>query len=264
MNKTISKEISQRVKKLRDHKGLSQQELAKLLMISRPTVSLIESGERKISADELVKLAEIFNISVESLLDFKKEPKVILEESKKNESLKDQIRINVPQKNLEKFREVLLHILNKIGSKSNIGETVIYKLLYFIDFDFYEKYEEQLIGATYLKNNYGPTPIEFKKIVDKMIEDKEIEKIKSKYFSYPQVKYLPLRRSDLTKLKASEVEIIDQVLDKLSDMNASQISEYSHNDVPWLVSEDSEYIEYETVFYRKSPYSVREYSSEDI
>jgi len=170
MNKIIYKEISQKVKKLRKQKGISQQELAKLLRVSRPTVSQVESGERKISADELVKLAEIFNISVEGLLDFKKEPQVILEESKKRKSLKEQIRINVPQKNLEKFREVLLYILNKIGSKPNIGETVIYKLLYFIDFDFYEKYEEQLIGATYLKNNYGPTPIEFIEIANKMIE----------------------------------------------------------------------------------------------
>ena len=142
MNKIIYKEISQKVKKLRKQKGISQQELAKLLRVSRPTVSQVESGERKISADELVKLAEIFNISVEGLLDFKKEPQVILEESKKRKSLKEQIRINVPQKNLEKFREVFLYILNKIGSKPNIGETVIYKLLYFIDFDFYEKYED--------------------------------------------------------------------------------------------------------------------------
>jgi transcriptional regulator with XRE-family HTH domain len=264
MNEIIYKEISQRIKKLREHKGISQQELAKLLRVSRPTVSQIESGERKISAVELVKLAEIFNISVEGLLDFRKEPKVVLEENKKRRSSKDQIRINVPQKNLEKFKEVFLYILNKIGSKPNIGETVIYKLLYFIDFDFYEKYEEQLIGATYLKNNYGPTPAEFTEIVNKMIEDKEIEKIKSEYFTYPQIKYLPLGRSDLSKLKANEVEVIDQVLDKLSDMNAAQISEYSHNDVPWLIAEDKESIEYEAVFYRKSPYSVREYSSEDI
>jgi len=97
-----------------------------------------------------------------------------------------------------------------------------------------------------------------------MIEEKEIEKIKSEYFTYPQVKYLPLRKPDLSKLKANEVEVIDQVLDKISDMNAVQISEYSHNDVPWLVAENKEPIEYETVFYRKSPYSVREYSSEDI
>jgi len=259
----VYKELGNRIKKLREERGISQQRLADLLGVSRPTVSQIEMGERKVSADELLKISEIFDVSVEHLLGLKKEPEVVIQEAKKKRKIKPQVRINVPQKNLEKFKEVLLYILNKVGSKPNIGETVIYKLLYFIDFDFYEKYEEQLIGATYIKNRYGPTPIEFKKVVDKMIEAGEIIRVESTYFEYPQTKYLPLRKPDLSKLKAHEIEIIDEVLNRLSDMNASQISEYSHNDVPWLTTEDQERIEYEAVFYRTPPYSVREYS-EDI
>jgi len=120
-----------------------------------------------------------------------------------------------------------------------------------------------LIGATYIKNPYGPTPIEFKKITDKMIKEEEIEKVESKYFKYPQTKYLPLRKADLSHLKAHEVEVIDDVLNRLSDMTASQISGYSHNDVPWLTTADGGAIEYESAFYRKPPYSIREYD-EDI
>jgi len=256
-NKTMAK-IGEKIKELRTKAGISQQRLAELLGVSRPTISQIENGERKVSVDELDRLAKIFNISVNSLLNKEKEPEVILEEKAKEKKLQPSIRINVPQKNLEKFKEVLLYILNKVGSKPNIGETVIYKLLYFVDFDFYEKYEEQMIGATYIKNHYGPTPAEFEKIVEKMT-DKEIDRVKSSYFNFPQTKYLPLRKPDLTKLKASEIEVIDNVLNKLSDMNASQISDYSHNDVPWLTTEDGGIIEYESVFYRTAPYSVREY-----
>ena len=111
------------------------------------------------------------------------------------------MRISVPQKNLQKFKEVLLYILNKVGAKENIGETVIYKLLYFIDFDFYEKYEEQLVGATYIKNKYGPTPVEFVKIVEKMIKDGEIEKVKSEYFKLQQTKYLPRQEAGPGKIE---------------------------------------------------------------
>ncbi|MCD4674918.1 MAG: SocA family protein [Desulfobacula sp.] len=63
---------------------------------------------------------------------------------------------------------------------------------------------------------------------------------------------------DLSILNANEIQLIDNVLNKLSDMNASQISEHSHNDVPWLTTEDGEIIEYESVFYRIMPYSARE------
>jgi len=253
--------IGQRIKELRIKTGISQQKLADTLGVSRPTITQIESGERKVSSDELVKLSEIFDCTLEYLLGLKGEPEVILQEQGKTaeRSREPEMRINVPQKNLDKFREIFLYILNRVASKPNIGETVIYKLLYFIDFDFYEKYEEQLIGATYIKNRYGPTPVEFKKIVEKMINDKQIMTVKDSYFDYPQTKYLPLRKADLSVLKANEVELIDGVLNKLSDMNASQISDYSHNDVPWLTTENGKVIEYEAVFYRTPMYSVREY-----
>ena len=254
----IYKNLGKRIKFLREKLEISQERLAELMSVSRPTISQIENGARKVSTDELIRFSEIFNLPVEILLAFKKEPEVFLENIKNKASIEHQIRINVPQKNQEKFKEVFLYILNKVGSKPNVGETTIYKFLYFIDLDYYEKYEEQLIGATYKKNVYGPTPIEFKKIIDKMIEDKEITKIKSKYFRYPQTKYLPLRKPDINKLKSNEIELINNVLNRLSDMNATQISIYSHNDVPWLTTENQEIIEYEAVFYRTPQYSVRE------
>jgi len=253
----LQKRVGKRIKKMREGAGMTQQILSMKLGVGRATLSQIENGERKITASELVKLSKIFDVSTDVLLEISKGPEVILREKIKKVKLSPQMRINVPQKNLEKFKEVLLYILNKIGSKPNIGETVIYKLLYFIDFNFYEKYEEQLIGATYIKNLYGPTPIEFKKIIDRMIKEKEITKVEDKYFEYPQNKYLPLRTPDLSKLKAIETEVIDDVLNKLSDMNVSQISDYSHNDVPWLTTNEQGIIEYESVFYRTPPYSVR-------
>lgn len=258
----IYKKLGLRIKKIRDSSGISQEKLALILGVSRPTISQIENGDRKVSADELIKLSEIFNISVNALLDLEKELEVILPESKsrkQNKLEEPKIRINVPQKNYDKFKEVFIYILNKIGSKPNVGETVVYKLFYFIDFNFYERFEEQFIGATYIKNHYGPTPVEFKKIVDRMIADREIERVESNYFSYPQTKYLPLRKPELSKLKANEIEVIDDVLNRISDMNAAQISDYSHNDVPWLTTDDGEIIEYESVFYRSAPYSAKEY-----
>jgi transcriptional regulator with XRE-family HTH domain len=253
--------LGQRIKQVRESFGLSQQALAEKLGISRPSISQIENGERKVCAEELKKLAEMFNLSVDALLDPGKEPKIMIKESREvyETEAKPQMRINVPQKNLKKFKEVLIYILNKVGAKPNIGETVIYKLLYFIDFDYYEKYEEQLVGATYLKNKYGPTPLEFRKIVEQMKAKRQIIEVKDKYFEYPQKKYLPLRKPDVGILKGNEMEVVDDVLDRLSNMSARQISNYSHNDVPWLTTDEGKVIEYEAVFYRTPDYSVREY-----
>ncbi|MCB1196723.1 SocA family protein, partial [bacterium] len=140
---------------------------------------------------------------------------------------------------------------------------VIYKLLYFMDFDFYEKYEEHFIGARYQKNHYGPTPMEFKIIIEEM-DEKDLIKIENRHYQYPQRKYLPLRSPDLSQFKASELEVMEHVLQKHADKNAKQISDYSHNDIPWLTTDDGEIIDYESVFYRTTPYSVRSYGEEDF
>jgi len=257
--------LGTKIKTTRENFGLSQERVAELLGVNRVTISQIENGERKISAEEIVKLSRIFNMPSDVLLDLEKDIKVILGSRKKQKKKENQeIRINIPQKNLDKFKEVLLYILKKVGSKPNVGESVLYKLLYFIDFNFYEKFEEQLIGATYIKNNFGPTPKEFIKIVEVMEKEEELVRVKDKYFKYPQRKYLPRREPDLSVLKAHELFMIDEVLGKLSDMNASEISEYSHNDVPWLTTADGDIIKYESVFYRTAPYSVRSYSEEDL
>lgn len=264
MGEIFNEKLGAKIKLIRERKQLSQEELAQMLGISRVSLSQIESGARKISAEEIACLSKIFNTTSDILLDLKKDVEVVLEKAKTKKT-KQGVRINVPQKNLDTFKEVLLYILKKIGSKPNIGEAVLYKLLYFIDFDFYEQYEEQLIGATYTKNHYGPTPNEFVKIVEEMEKAKELVRVQSEYFQYQQTKYLPLREPDLSKIKdARAIELIDSVLKKHSDKNAAQISDYSHQDVPWLATEDGEIIDYESVFYRTPLYSVRSYSEKDI
>ena len=250
--------LGSRIRRFRESRGMNQEALAGWLGISRPTLSLIENGGRKVTAEEVKRLADIFNVSVDAFFDENKDAQVFIREAgAEYRKARDGIRIDVPRKNLAKFKEVLLYILNKAGAKPNVGETVLYKLLYFIDFDHYERYEEQLIGATYKKNAYGPTPLEFRKVAERMIEAGELQKLPDKFFSYPQTKYLPLRRPDLSLLSGREIELIDRVLDRLSDMTAAQISEYSHQDVPWLSADEGGVIPYEAVFYRTAPYTAR-------
>jgi len=258
------KDLFKRIKELRKKNNFSQEYIAGELSLSRPTYVLIEQGEREITITEAKKIAAIFSVSLEDFLAGKtSQHKVMIEQKKKVKKVTGpEIRIIMTQSNVEKFKEVLLYILEKVGARPNIGETAIYKLLYFIDFDYYEKFEEQLIGAKYIKNHFGPTPIEFKKIADQMMKKGEIEKVKSKHFQYEQKKYLPRRSPDLRILSAQEIQHIDDVLNRLSWKNAKELSEYSHSDTPWRVHKIGEEISYETVFYRDDDHSIRNYDDE--
>ena len=131
---------------------------------------------------------------------------------------------------------MLLYVLNKVGGKPNVGETVLHKLLYFIDFDYYEKFEENLMGATYIKNHHGPTSVELSEIIKEMQEQKtNSSKSKTNTFEYEQKKYLPLKRPDLSVLSGRDIEHIDDVLARHSDKSATEIRNYSHDDIPWQV-----------------------------
>lgn len=251
--------------KLRNNQGVSQAFVAEKIGVSRASYIEIEKGKKELTLSQAHTIAEIFNITLAELISGKKIPDIkvsIKDESEKKD--KQEIRIDVPQKNLKKFKEVLLYVLEKVGSKSNVGMTVLYKLLYFIDFDYYEKFEEQLVGATYIKNHFGPTPVEFKKIIESMESKGELETVKSKYFLHEQTKYLPRREPDISVLNAKEIKHIDEVLSRLSDKSATELSDYSHKDVPWITAEDGRPLSYESVFYRTKDTSVREYEPDNL
>lgn len=249
------------LKKLRTNAGLSQAEVADKIGVSRATYLAWESSDREPRISEIRELARLFGISsgdlvegrgpIELNVSFEKD----MSQHKSEEVL--EFRISVPQKKVETFVEVLLYILEKVGARPNVGETVVYKLLYFIDFDYYEKFEKQLIGATYIKNRFGPTPVEFKKIVEEMEERGELARVVSKYFMHEQKKYLPRRAPNLSKITAEQLRHIDDVLNRLAGFNATELSARSHKDVPWITAEEGKPIDYEAVFYRTPELSVR-------
>ena len=240
---------------------MTQAYLASELGMSRPTYMHIERGERELTVIEARTLAGIFDMSLDDFLAGR-EPRRTVTLTKQPARKTGDLHIRVEKKNLDIFKQVLLYVLNKVGGKPNVGETVLHKLLYFIDFDYYEQFEENLMGATYIKNHHGPTALELGKILEKMQKDGEIEVVNSQYFKYTQKKYLPLKRPNLAILSARDVEHIDGVLARLSDKNAKEIELYSHEDIPWKSAEDGQPLSYESVFYRDERYSVRNYDDD--
>ncbi len=61
---------NKKLQELRKLKGYSQSELAKLVGVSRSAIAGYENGYTQPSLEILCKLCEIFNISIDSLMDF--------------------------------------------------------------------------------------------------------------------------------------------------------------------------------------------------
>ena len=63
MNERESREaVAGRLREARQLAGLSQGQVARLLGIHRPTVTEIEAGRRRVAAEELVALAELYEV----------------------------------------------------------------------------------------------------------------------------------------------------------------------------------------------------------
>jgi len=229
--------------------GLSQTEVAESLGISRPTYTKLEQGEVKPTEQQKAILTSLFKVSQDTF-----------DKNSEEKELKiDTIYVKeIPKENVDKFKQTLLYIVSKVGSRPNIGQTALYKLLYFIDFDYYEKYQEFFIGATYIRNTHGPSPVSFAKIARELEGQGKLVEVNSKYFGYDQKKYLVTSEPEVSALTARELKHIDDELDRLASKSAKELSDFSHMDTPWRVAKEKEILNYRHVFYRPDETSVSE------
>ena len=161
---------------------------------------------------------------------------------------------------LEKFKAVTHYIISKCDKKDNVGRTVLYKLLYFSDFNYYEIYEKPITGEKYIKKPRGPVPIHFIEATSQLNDEGKIEIHKKEVLNHFRYKYSSIASPNLDVLDSEELALIDNVIDNLSDLYSNEISEYSHGDLPWRLAKNNKELNYEAVFYREPEYSVRKYS----
>ena len=154
--------------------------------------------------------------------------------------------------NNEKFKMVLHYIINKCGFRNTVGRTVLHKLLYFSDFNYYELYEESITNESYRKLERGPVPIHFESAISELMDENKIRmgkrrlpcgKVMNRYFS--------LKEPDID-LKEEELFVINKVIKDISHMNGKQIGEYSLYDEPVKLTADDDIIDYNLVSSRGS------------
>jgi transcriptional regulator with XRE-family HTH domain len=62
--------IGQNIKRIREEKGLTQQQVAELIAMHRSNYSKIESGQREISVEALGKVAKYFGMTIDHVVNF--------------------------------------------------------------------------------------------------------------------------------------------------------------------------------------------------
>ena len=102
--KLTQKVIGSRIAELRKKKGLSQDDLAKRIKMSRPSLAQIELGNRCVDIMELHSLSIVLEFSLDYFMSKDFNTKEEIESKPEPKSKKMEERISVPTLNLKKFK----------------------------------------------------------------------------------------------------------------------------------------------------------------
>jgi transcriptional regulator with XRE-family HTH domain len=259
-----SRQLGEKLKNIRMENGFSQEDVARMLQISRSSVVQIEKGNRQLSAIELSMLSKALSFSVDEFLsaEYNVSTTSAIVEEPELETARNVARDSVPKLKRTKLETVILYITSKCGALPRMDVNLLISLLYLIDFNHYELHEEQLTGLLYTKKAFGPSPENITEILKNMEHKGKLQKIKSNYKGIPHIKYLPGIHPNLMKLSAAEKEVIDQVLVQFSHWPASALNAYTREEMPLRATKQGEAIDYELAFYRRPPHSVRIYDDD--
>lgn len=141
--------------------------------------------------------------------------------------------------------ELVENIISYISSKvNNLTITSLNKYLWFIDILSFNQRGVSITGLTYQKQQYGPTIIDQKYKEISLLDDKYI---RNDYEDESGTKTIITsnKNFDLSKLKDSEIEIINKIIKLLKNKNVTDISNMSHEEEGWKKTKKFDEISFE-------------------
>ncbi len=141
--------------------------------------------------------------------------------------------------------ELVENIISYISSKvSNLTITSLNKYLWFIDILSFNQRGVSITGLTYQKQQYGPTIIDQRYKEISLLDDKYI---RNDYEDENGTRTIITsnKNFDLSKLKESEIEIINKIIKLLKNKNVKDISNMSHEEEGWKKTKKFDEISFE-------------------
>lgn len=158
--------------------------------------------------------------------------------------------------NEKKYQNIILYFASQLGGEIR-GKKKLAKLLYFADFDFFEKYLKSITGDTYKALPMGPFPVHMQKEVQALERAGKIKiEEKEERVGYnPTEIYRALEEPNKAVFDESEKAMLDRVIVKYGQLNGKQLEELTHAEAPYVGTAPSEEIAYELSLYRGTDFS---------
>ncbi|MDD4900752.1 MAG: Panacea domain-containing protein [Patescibacteria group bacterium] len=152
--------------------------------------------------------------------------------------------------NEKKYKNIILFFANKIKN-GTLGKLKMMKLLYFLDFDFFEKYGKSVTGDQYLRFENGPVPRMAEKIIKQMDSvDIKISKRKVCAGYNDQQHIEALKIFDINLFSKEELVMMEEIAGKWEKFSGAEMKSASHGEAPWIATKPDEIIDYNLTYYR--------------
>ncbi len=158
--------------------------------------------------------------------------------------------------NEKKYENVILYLASKLGGEIR-GKKKLAKLLYFADFDLFEKCERPITGDVYFAWPMGPVPENMEAVVSKMCNSGKlsVSEKESGGGYLPTEVYKALREADGSVFDPVELQILDRVASKYGELSGNQLGDLSHAEAPYIGTEPNKEIAYELSLYRGTDFA---------
>jgi uncharacterized phage-associated protein len=156
----------------------------------------------------------------------------------------------------KKYENAILYLCKRLKGEVR-GKKKLAKLLYFADFDLYEKSQKSITGDVYLAYPMGPMPSVLEEITEEMTNKKMlgIEQIEEREGYNPTEVYKCLTEPDLSVFTDEEKKMLDRIALKYGHLNGKQLEDLSHLEAPYIGTELRKEIPYELAFYRGTDFT---------
>lgn len=134
--------------------------------------------------------------------------------------------------NIKKLKNIILYIASHPNVRK-LGDTKLYKLIYFADVDSLREYGKSITGSDYIKYKHGPVPSRAEKSVKSLKKDGYIHTELVRHGSYTRNAISALKEPDLSVFEPNEIDRIDHICKVLGSKSASALSGISHDEPAW-------------------------------
>lgn len=156
----------------------------------------------------------------------------------------------------KKYQNAILYLCQQLKGEVR-GKKKLAELLYFADFDLYEKTQKSITGDVYRALPMGPVPSALGEITAEMTKKNmlAVERVAEREGYNPTEVYICVAEPNLSVFDDEEKNMLNRIVLTYGHLNGKQLEELSHTEAPYIGTELRQQIPYELAFYRGTDFS---------